>query len=212
MSGEEGDSPRQPRSYRQTRVQLGSASEHSHGPYLSATKRSLRDSLIIQRKAQSWPLDAIAEEACITERQVRRVLAERAEVGGSLLDQDAVEVIKDMMSAFHSSIGDFEVMAAAFAETHPSAAVGAKKAAMDTREKLLVLLQATGRLPGDLGYLGNLIDLRTIVEGTLDAMDEFEAGTKTVAEVRQRFNQLTGLAKAPDYPPQDDQRGASADF
>ena len=46
-----------------------------------------------------------------------------------------------------SSAADFEAMTGAYADMNPAAAIGAKKGADQAREKLLVLLQATGRMP-----------------------------------------------------------------
>ena len=89
------------------------------GARLSAAKQALRDSLIVQRKAQNWPLEAIAAEAKVTVRTVSRVLEQREAVGEALLDRDPIDVVKQMAAQFEASIGDFEAMAYAYGETHP---------------------------------------------------------------------------------------------
>jgi len=163
------------------------------GARLSAAKQALRDSLIVQRKAQNWPLEAIAAEAKVTVRTVSRVLEQREAVGEALLDRDPIDVVKQMAAQFEASIGDFEAMAYAYGETHPSAAVGAKKGADQAREKLIMLLQATGRMPRDLGGLGDLMGMRELASEMVDAVRAFKRGEADADHVEETFTRALGL-------------------
>lgn len=174
-----------------------------------------RDSLMIQRRVQGWTWDAIAQEAGISVTSAKNAVRVRQETAPIRLNTDPVRVIEQIMEGYQLSVGDFEMMAqAALDKNHIAAAVGAKRGANDAREKMLLLLQATGRLPQDLGTLRHLIDIRAIAVQMLDTMDEFEremtiilrlgdpAQTRDEARaasdrVRRVFGELMGLGDSP---------------
>ncbi len=191
MSGQE----RQP-STSETKAERDAKAETAHGPHLSANRRVLRDSLIVQRRVQGWPLKAIAEEAGITERQVRRVVEERRTLAVGVIEQDPVDVISDMIAAFQASIGDLELMAHRYADTHPAAAVGAKKAADQGRERLVLLLQATGRLPRDLGAMSDLMELRELASAMVDVVRAFKRGEADADRVEETFKRALDFGRA----------------
>jgi AcrR family transcriptional regulator len=176
-------------------VQERAAEKGASGPRLSAAKQALRDTLIVTRKAQDWPITAIATEAGVTERQVLRVLKDRQALGQALLDRDPIDVVKTMATQLQGSIGDFEAMAYAYGESHPSAAVGAKKGADQAREKLLVLLQATGRMPKELGGLGDLMAMRALAAEMVDAVRAFKRGEADADHVEATFTRALGLGR-----------------
>jgi hypothetical protein len=180
-------------------VQKRAAEKGASGRRLSAAKQSLRDTLIVTRKAMDWPNAAIATEAGVTERQVLRVLKDREALGQALLDRDPIDVVKTMATQLQASVGDFEAMAYAYGELHPSAAVGAKKGADQAREKLLVLLQATGRMPKDIGGLGDLMSMRELASEMVDVVRAFKAGDADADAVEATFVRALGLgAKRPE--------------
>ena len=165
------------------------------GPRLTAAKQGLRDSMIVARRAQGCHLDAIAAEAGVNERTVRRVLAEREAVGEALLDRDPIDVTKQLVAQLEASAADFEAMASAYADTNPAAAIGAKKGADQAREKLLVLLQATGRMPRDLGGLGDLMTMRALAEEMVDAVRAFKRGEADADHIEATFTRALGLGR-----------------
>ena len=191
MSGQEGRCPR-----RVTKAERDAEAADARGRFLSANKRVLRDSLVVQRKVQGWPLDAIAEEAGITARQVRRVVEERRTLAVGVIEQDPVDVISDMIAAFQASIGDLELMAHRYADTHPAAAVGAKKAADQGRERLVLLLQATGRLPRDLGAMSDLMELRELASAMVDVVRAFKRGEADADRVEETFKRALDFGRA----------------
>lgn len=181
------------------------------GARLSAAQANLRDSRMVARVAQGWTWEAIAAEAGISPSAAKRAVARRRQDAPLRLNMDPVEVIEKIAEGYQLSIGDFESIASAAADTHQLAvAVGAKKGANDAREKLLGLLQATGRLPQELGALRHLIDLRAIAVRMLDSMDEFDRDIRRIlmiedaaqrtaeaeavaAKVRLTFDRLLGI-------------------
>ena len=165
------------------------------GKRIGTAKQALRDTLIVTRKAQDWPIESIAAEAGIGVRAVHRVLADREAVGEALLDRDPIDVVKTIAAQLQGSIGDFEAMAYAYGESHPSAAVGAKKGADQAREKLLVLLQATGRMPKDMGGLGDLIGMRELATERVDSVRAFKRGEAEAEEVEETFKRALGLGR-----------------
>jgi hypothetical protein len=76
------------------------------GKRIGTAKQALRDTLIVTRKAQDWPIESIAAEAGIGVRAVHRVLSEREAVGEALLDRDPIDVVKQIATQLQGSIRD----------------------------------------------------------------------------------------------------------
>lgn len=137
------------------------------GPRLSAAQQSIRDTLMLTRLGQGWTVSEAAAEAGISERQAKTAIKKKREAleqGESLLERDVVEIIEGLVEELRMSVGDFEKIAsAAMEQNNLPVAVGAKKGADDTRDKLRELLQSVGALPHDLGTVTHLIDLRAVV-------------------------------------------------
>jgi hypothetical protein len=87
-------------------------------------------------------------------------------------------------------------MASAYADMNPAAAIGAKKGADQAREKLLVLLQATGRMPRDLGGLGDLMTMRALAEEMVDAVRAFKRGDADADRVEETFKRALDFGRA----------------
>jgi len=143
------------------------------GPRLTAARQALRDTLMLTRKAQGWTNGAIAAEAGISVTAAKDAMRNRRETLPDLLDQDPMEIIQNLLEQISASAGDLELMAVAYSEAHPSAAVGAKKAAHEARRDLASLLQATGKLPKELGTLRHLVDVRAVAVQIITGLDEF---------------------------------------
>jgi transcriptional regulator with XRE-family HTH domain len=172
---------------------------------------------MVARKAQGWTWEAIAEEAGLSVRTVKEAVKNRQAGAPLQFNADPVRVVEEVFQAYQLSIGDLEAIAAEAARSNQLAiAVGAKRSANDAREKVLTLLQMTGRLPQELGSLRHLIDLRAIAVRMLDVMDGFDRdlagltgledaaererlGREAAARVRTTFNELLGIeAPVPD--------------
>lgn len=166
------------------------------------------------RRVQGWTWEQISAEAGLSVTAAQRAVDSRSNTPIHF-NADPVRVIEDVFTAYQLSIGDFEAIAyEALKGKNYSAAVGAKKGANDARDKVLTLLQLTGRLPHELGSLRHLIDLRAIAVRMLDTMDSFEqrlAAMQLAAadreelraatrEVRTTFNELLGIEEEPERP------------
>lgn len=165
------------------------------GRHLTVAEKNLRDSLIMQRKAQGWSWDEIAEEAGISPSQCKRAHANRKRALPPSLDMDPLDLLRSIIDGFQSSIGDFEHMALGYAERHPSAAVGAKKAANDARWRMTVLLQAIGIFPRELGTMRHVVEVRETAQKFLDLFDRLDAGV-TAARGLPAEEQAAALEKA----------------
>lgn len=186
------------------------------GRRLGAAGQALRDQLMIQRLAEGWTWETIAEEAGISVPAAKKAVKARQESAPFRLDADPVEVVQRIFEGYQLSIGGFEALAVeAAGKNQLAVAVGAKKGANEARDKLLGLLQATGRLPQEMGALRHLIDLRAIATRMLDAMDEFDrdmlligqipddderkaAARDAAAKVRLTFGQMLGIDEPPE--------------
>ena len=163
------------------------------GRRLTAAKQSLRDSLMVQRAARTQA--TIAAEAGVNERTVRRVLAQRQAIGEALLDRDPIDVVRDLAMQFEGSVADFEAMASAYVETNPTAAIGAKRGADQARERLVFLLKATGRMPRDMGGLGDLMGMRELASDMVAAVHAFKRGEADADHVEETFTRALGLGR-----------------
>lgn len=145
------------------------------GKNLTNAEKSLRDTLILQRRAQRWTWEEIAEEVGLSVSACKRAAKAKKETMLQILDMDPIEVVKKIIEGFEASIGDLEVMAVEYASAHPSAAVGAKKGADDARRNLITLLQSIGFLPNELGTIRWVVEVRQIVELLTTSVTRFEA-------------------------------------
>lgn len=171
---------------------------------------------MIARLSQGWTWEAIAGEAGISVQQAKKAVVKRREAAPIKLNADPIRIIEQVFEQYQLSVGDFEAIASAALERNQLAvAVGAKKGANDAREKIVLLLQATNRLPQELGALRHLIDLRAIAVRMLDAVDGLEremslvaqiedpearaaASREAAAKVRTTFAEMVGLDEHPE--------------
>jgi hypothetical protein len=150
------------------------------GRRLTNAEKTVRDTLIVERVALGWNWPDIAKEAGLSQEQTKRNYRARMKALPKLLEMDPMKIIELLVEGFQSSVIDFEVMAREYAERNPSAAVGAKKAAVETRKDLAQLLQATGQLPHELGTLRHLHDIRMTVRHLLGHVDKFSERVRTI--------------------------------
>lgn len=144
------------------------------GPRLTAAEQSIRDTLIVARKHQDWPWEAIAKEAGISVSATKKAYYNRRRAAESLLDEDPIAILRMLVEGLQLSIGDLEQLAVASMEDRNLAvAVGAKKAANDAREKLQELLQSVGVLPHELGTLRWHVEFKSVVVQLVDTVDNF---------------------------------------
>ncbi|HEX7088686.1 MAG TPA: hypothetical protein VF192_01040 [Longimicrobiales bacterium] len=171
------------------------------GARIGAARQAVRDDLMIARLAQGWTWPMVAEEAGLSVPGAKKAVAARREAAPMKLAMDPVKIVEQTMEGYVASIASFEALAvAAVHDTNWAAAVGAKKGANDARQKILALLQATGRLPQDMGQLRHLMDLRMLAQQMVAAVDGFEAAVEAggdpaveAARVRATFHRLIGF-------------------
>jgi hypothetical protein len=166
------------------------------GRSITTLQRQLRDSAIVARSAAGWTAVMIADEFEITERQVRRVLADRAALPSGA-DQEPTELLNELLCGFRASVGDFEAMAHRYREDHPAVAVSAKKAANDARGHYAELLAQTGMLPDDLALVRAEGVLRRLVEEMVVTVERVEAGELSPGEAAAFFREMVGAGDAP---------------
>lgn len=167
------------------------------GKHLTAAERSIRDSLIVTRKAQNWPWAAIAKEVGIGVEATKKAHAEKKATMGHFMETDAAKIIERLMEGLEFSIGDLEQLAvASLEERNMSAAVSAKRAANEAREKLQNLMQTTGILPNDLGVIKHQLEFRVIVVEIVELVHTFVGNVEPLLpalpeDKRATFQQAT---------------------
>lgn len=167
------------------------------GTALAIVQKQQRARVIGMRRVQGLTWDLIAREVGLTSRQCKLELAAYERDNPDTLDffkADPVKLFQEMMSGIYYSISDFEGLAfAALEQGNLAAAVGAKKAATDAREKIVEIERALGLLPQDLATFRTLFDLREIASRTIDLVEAFERGEATPTDVRQGFYDMLGV-------------------
>jgi len=159
------------------------------GGKLSVMARQLRDTAIRARDAAGWTSPMIADEFEITDRQVRRVLADGKKMPSGI-DDAPMEILEDLLRGFRGSIASFEAMAFDYRESHPNVALGAKRAADDARDRYAQLLSVVGKLPDNLELFRAESVLRGIAKEMGELMPKLEAGEITATEASAFFRSL----------------------
>src|SRR5829696_3562650 len=147
----------------------------------------MRDALIFLRPEQGWTRKRVAAEAGISERAVRTIVNERKALGAMLLDRGPVDNVRRMAAQYEDMAVNCEALAVAVVEDQPSVALGAMAQAMAARRQLADLLQAANRMPRDMGYLGDLLDIREVAEEMVTAVRDFRDGKIEAAEIEETF-------------------------
>lgn len=159
------------------------------GTGLSGARRALRDSLIIARRAQRVPWAEVAKEAGVSQRQAIRVVKDHAELK-SALDETPMTLLENVVRGYERSIADFEGLALAYSEEAPAAALGSKKAADETRARLIDLLGRIGKLPSNLEVFRSEAEMTRIAEAMGDVMLRLRDGKVTADEAFEFFRGL----------------------
>lgn len=165
----------------------------------AARRREARDALMIARTHQGWTWEAIAGEAGISVSAAKRAVAARKDSLPIKLNTDPVRVVEQVFEGYQLSIGDFEAIGAAALEKGQLAvAVGAKKGANEAREKIVFLLQATNRLPKELGALRHLMDLRQTAATLIDTVESLERELNLAAQIEDEEKRKAAISEASD--------------
>lgn len=166
------------------------------GPKLNAAERSMRDTLIVTRRAQNWPWAAVAAEAEVSESAAKDAYKKKIASMSSLMEQEAKKILEGLIQGLQFSIGDLEQLAvAAIEERNVSSAVQAKKAANEAREKLQSLLQTTGILPHDLGTFRMQFEFQVIIVKVVDLVHTFVGQIEAIDLPKDKRPQVLDATK-----------------
>jgi hypothetical protein len=166
---------------------------HRRHVKLTPAARIVRDGLIVRRRAQGWPLRAIAEEAGLSERHVTNIIKQAAQDSetSSLLKQDPIQVIEWALDEHQRTYDAYSSVAADAG--NDQVLMQALRSREQSLDRIVKLLQATGKLPKELGTLRQVIDFRGIAQEMVRKIQELKAGTATVEEVEEFFLYVAGL-------------------
>lgn len=163
---------------------------------MSAAQQSVRDSLMLTRKLQGFSFTEIAAEFGVTKRTVELSIRHKREASEMLLDKDVVEIVEGMIEELQAAAVDFEKIAlAAMQEQVLTAAIGAKKGAIDARHELRELLQSVGALPHDLGTVHHIVDIRAVVVQINENVEKFVAVVEEVDLPKEARGKVLSAAK-----------------
>jgi hypothetical protein len=189
-----------PRSSKSKSIEERAKRTGASGKRLSPARALIRNELIVQRRlVDGWSWPKIATEAGVSARQCERIFEDAEKEPSGLLDQRPTEVIEEWLRGYRRSIEQFVAIAAE--ADNSSSAVGALKAANDARDKIIVLLQAVGHTPNDLGRIKIARDLETIARSMFAAVEAFRRDELTAEEVADAFYEAAGLDKPSIEPP-----------
>lgn len=159
------------------------------GASVTIAQRQLRDSAVVARSAAGWSSAMIAEEYEITDRQVRRILADRAAMPSGR-GEKPMALYEEIARGFRASIADFEAMGHRYRDDHPNVALGAKRAAVDARDRYANVMAIVGQLPTNMSLFRGESELRRIADEIVATMLNFEAGEITAFTAQTIFESI----------------------
>lgn len=157
---------------------------------MTEADRRQRDALIAQRVAQGWQWKAVASEAGMSERNARERLAVWREHHAGILSKDGARTLEHLVEAQFASVGDFEAMA--LTADNDSARLGAKRSAVETREKCIRVLRELGMLPRSMRGVRDMLEARALGELLWGTFDEAKERDLSVAEAEELFRARLG--------------------
>jgi hypothetical protein len=166
---------------------------------LSPEEQTARNAQIVRDRAEhelSWA--KIAEKHGITDRQCRNIFRRWMEHGAPIETRDPIELVDDLLRGFMTDLWEFtEVADAGWKTRNLNVVVGAVRSRMDARVKAIELLQATGRLPKDLGKLRVEHDVRFLIEQVIEVFDEFKVPREAQEALIARLHPQALVEAAP---------------
>lgn len=157
---------------------------------MSEADRRQRDCLIAQRVAQGWQWRAVATEAQMSERNARERYAIWREHHAGILSDEGAKTLEHLVEGLFCAVGDFELMA--LNADNSSAALGAKKAAVETREKCIRVLTEVGVLPRDMAKVREQLEARALGEMLWNSFDDAIAEGLDAAGAQELFRERLG--------------------
>lgn len=164
------------------------------GARLPAAQMGLRNSLILARHEQGASWAEIATEAGVSARTAQRVV-EHARALPSPVDARPMELLKALAAGYLRSIADYEGMAFAWQQSNQTAALGAKKAADETRARLAALMADVGKLPENLELFRSEMEMRRIAEEMVEVLEGVVSGERSAVEALAVFGQVLAGAR-----------------
>lgn len=174
------------------------------GRKLTSVDKAIKDMLVVQMKGEGIPIEEIARRDGRSDRQIRRVLeiyATNGLGGRGLLDKDPVKLVEEMVDRT-MAVWKIAAQMAATAKGENSR-IGALNTMLRAEERLLSVLQSTGKLPKELGTMRHVIDLRALGAKMLDALDAWERGDADAESVRKVLYNAMGYDGPPQLEPPD---------
>lgn len=160
---------------------------------LSLEKRVQRNAQIVRDRfdaRMSWP--QIAKKHGITDRACRKIVRQWLEEDGPTAPEDSLQVVDDLLRGFNSDVWEAtEAIDLAWEQGLPNAIIGGIRTRMDARIKAVELLQATGRMPKDLGTLHVEHDVRFLIEQIVEVFDEHGVDPKVRRALMTRLRPAT---------------------
>ncbi len=161
---------------------------------MSEADRRQRDALIAQRVSQGWQWNAIATEAQMSDRNARERYAIWREHHAGTLTKEGTKMLEHLVDGLFAGIGDLEAMA--FHADNSSAALGAKKAAMEYREKCIRIMSEIGMLPRSMRGVRDMLEARELGEllwsSFADAREQELSAKDTEELFRAKLGQYLG--------------------
>lgn len=172
------------------------------GPRLTALERFMQASYIGVRRTQraTWP--QIASEVGLGQRQCQVLMKQIADLDFShTLSRSPTDLIEWLLVEYERDLMAY-TLAAAGAVTE-AGRVGALNGRGKALERITSLLQATGRMPRNLGVMRHIHDLQLVAKQMNVLMVGIQQGEIEQAQVTAFFARLTGQSELPPVKPEE---------
>lgn len=163
---------------------------------LAAHEKVERDRLVVADRARGLTWPTIGARHGLSERQCRTIWTESLS-RHDLPDADPFEVVGEVLAQWDSLIERLALLAEE--ADQDSVRVAALRAQADALRTRLILCQAVGLLPRDLGLFRHEADVRAVARAILSVFDEHHVPDDAVAAVREELDRAS-VFQRPNEP------------
>jgi hypothetical protein len=174
------------------------------GLKVTAQEKVVRDAkVVVDRLKEGMTWAEVAKANDVSVRMARYIVRDYFASGtGQAAGKytDPTKIVDDLVAGYESDLWELtEAADLAWELNNVNALVGAIKGRMDARARLVEILQATNRLPKNLGQLSVIYDVRFLVEQVMLVFNEHDVAIEVKRDLLARLRPaIEGAAAVPD--------------
>lgn len=160
-------------------------------PVMTKAQRAIRDLTVIEMKIAGVERHVIGEKVGLGVRQVDKIWKEYNTSPIDWQNHDPREFVNSIIR--RANVRWEAAAYVATVATKPNEVLAAIRTMGQIEEQITQLYVVLGLIPRDLGAFQWIDDVRKLILGLIDSLDQLESGEVTIAEVRSRFAEFVGV-------------------